>query len=98
MKLGHGHRRSVVILWGWTALLSAFVLYPTLTGRNPAYLPFGIIAAAIVLYTVLHPSVRARRRANASDELRRRSREGGSTDVADEQNAPSELPSARRDH
>jgi UDP-GlcNAc:undecaprenyl-phosphate/decaprenyl-phosphate GlcNAc-1-phosphate transferase len=65
MNLGHGHRRSVVILWGWTALLSAFVLYPTLTGRNPAFLPFGIIAAAIVLYTILHPSVRARRRENA---------------------------------
>ena len=65
MNLGHGHRRSVVILWGWTALLSAFVLYPTLTGRNPVYLPFGIIAAAIVLYTILHPSVRARRRENA---------------------------------
>ena len=65
MDLGHGHRRSVVILWTWTLLLSAFVLYPTLTGRNPTYLPFGIIALAIVLYTVLHPSVRARRRATA---------------------------------
>jgi UDP-GlcNAc:undecaprenyl-phosphate GlcNAc-1-phosphate transferase len=64
MNLGHGHRRSVVILWGWTALLSAFVLYPTLTGRNPTYLPFGIVALAIVLFTVLHPSVRARRRSN----------------------------------
>jgi UDP-GlcNAc:undecaprenyl-phosphate GlcNAc-1-phosphate transferase len=62
MDLGHGHRRSVVILWTWTLLLSAFVLYPTLTGRNPTYLPFGIIALAIVLFTVLHPSVRARRR------------------------------------
>ena len=62
MNLGHGHRRSVVILWVWTALLSAFVLYPTLTGRNPTYMPFGIVALAIVLYTVLHPSVRARRR------------------------------------
>jgi UDP-GlcNAc:undecaprenyl-phosphate GlcNAc-1-phosphate transferase len=38
------------------------VLYPTLTGRNPTYLPFGIIALGIVLFTVLHPSVRARRR------------------------------------
>jgi UDP-GlcNAc:undecaprenyl-phosphate GlcNAc-1-phosphate transferase len=63
MDLGHGHRRSVVILWTWTLLLSAFVLYPTLTGRNPTYLPFGIVALAIVLFTVLHPSVRARRRA-----------------------------------
>jgi UDP-GlcNAc:undecaprenyl-phosphate GlcNAc-1-phosphate transferase len=66
MNLGHGHRRSVVILWTWTALLSAFVLYPTLTGRNPTYLPFGIVALAIVLFTILHPSVRARRRANGT--------------------------------
>jgi UDP-GlcNAc:undecaprenyl-phosphate GlcNAc-1-phosphate transferase len=65
MDLGHGHRRSVVILWTWTLLLSAFVLYPTLTGRNPTYLPFGIIALGIVLFTVLHPSVRARRRETA---------------------------------
>ena len=65
MDLGHGHRRSVVILWTWTLLLSAFVLYPTMTGRNPTYLPFGIIALTIVLYTVLHPSVRARRRETA---------------------------------
>jgi UDP-GlcNAc:undecaprenyl-phosphate/decaprenyl-phosphate GlcNAc-1-phosphate transferase len=49
-------------------LLSAFVLYPTLTGRNPAYLPFGILALSIVLYTVLHPSVRARRRSNLEDD------------------------------
>ena len=29
MRLGHGHRRSVLILWAWTAILSGFVLYPT---------------------------------------------------------------------
>lgn len=63
MNLGHGQRRSVLILWTWTALLSAFVLYPVLTDENPTYLPFGIGALAIVLYTVLHPSVR-RHRAN----------------------------------
>ncbi len=66
MNLGHGHRRSVLILWTWTALLSAFVLYPTLTGQNPTYLPFGIVALAIVLFTVLHPSVRRRRRENGT--------------------------------
>jgi UDP-GlcNAc:undecaprenyl-phosphate/decaprenyl-phosphate GlcNAc-1-phosphate transferase len=69
MDLGHGHRRSVVILWTWTLLLSTFVLYPTLTGRNPTYLPFGIIALAIVLFTVLHPSVRARRRESLTEGL-----------------------------
>ena len=66
MDLGHGHRRSVVILWTWTALLSGFVLYPTLSGQNPTYLPFGIGALGIVLYTVLHPSVLARRRGNGA--------------------------------
>lgn len=64
MEMGHGHRRSVVILWTWTALLSGFVLYPTLTDQNPTYLPFGIGVIGIVLYTGLHPSVRARRREN----------------------------------
>jgi UDP-GlcNAc:undecaprenyl-phosphate/decaprenyl-phosphate GlcNAc-1-phosphate transferase len=63
MDLGHGHRRSVLILWTWTVVLSAFVLYPVLSGENPTYLPFGMMAIGIVLYTVLHPSVR-RRRAN----------------------------------
>ncbi|MEO1057224.1 MAG: hypothetical protein AAFY28_09960, partial [Actinomycetota bacterium] len=62
MDLGHGHRRSVVILWTWTALLSAFVLYPTLSGQNPTYLPFGIGALGLLLFTILHPSVRRRRR------------------------------------
>ncbi len=62
MNLGDRHRRSVVILWTWTLLLSGFVLYPTMSGRNPAYLPFGIIALVYRLFTVLHPSVRARRR------------------------------------
>ena len=61
MNLGHGHRRSVLILWTWTALLSGFVLYPVLTDDNPRYLPFGIGALGIVLYTVLHPSVRRKR-------------------------------------
>lgn len=64
INLGHGHRRSVLILWTWTALLSGFVLYPVLTDQNPSYLPFGMAALAIVLYTVLHPSVIAQRRRN----------------------------------
>jgi UDP-GlcNAc:undecaprenyl-phosphate/decaprenyl-phosphate GlcNAc-1-phosphate transferase len=64
MEMGHGHRRSVVILWLWSAVLSGFVLYPTLTNQNPTYLPFGIAVIGIVLYTVLHPSVRARRKEN----------------------------------
>lgn len=61
MRLGHGHGRSVIILWVWTLLLSGFVLVPTFTGRGNAVVPFVIAALALVLYTVLHPSVRNRR-------------------------------------
>lgn len=71
MNLGHGHRRSVMILWTWTALLSGFVLYPVLTDDNPTYLPFGIGALAIVLYTVLHPSVRRKRAMEIEEALER---------------------------
>jgi len=28
LRLGHGHRRSVLILWAWTVLLSGFILFP----------------------------------------------------------------------
>ena len=55
MRLGHGHRRAVVVLWLWTALLSAFVLYPTYTGRGDGIVPAGIAALALVLYTIFHP-------------------------------------------
>jgi UDP-GlcNAc:undecaprenyl-phosphate GlcNAc-1-phosphate transferase len=71
MNLGHGHRRSVMILWAWTALLSGFVLTPVLTGENPRYLTFGIAAIGIVLFTVLHPSVRRKRAMEVEAALQR---------------------------
>lgn len=55
MRIGHGHGRAVLILWMWTALLSAFVLYPTYTGEGDGIVPIGIAAFALALYTVLHP-------------------------------------------
>lgn len=61
MRLGHGHRRSVFILWAWTALLSVMVLYPAYTGRGDGLVPLGILALGLVLYTVLHPGVRSSR-------------------------------------
>jgi len=51
MRLGHGHRRSVAILWSWTALLSAFVLYPTYNeGRGDAIVPIGVAVLGGLLY------------------------------------------------
>ncbi|MDW3219279.1 MAG: MraY family glycosyltransferase [Acidimicrobiales bacterium] len=58
MRLGHGHRRSVLILWLWTALLSAFVLYPTYTGEGDAVVPIGIAALALGLFSIFHPRLR----------------------------------------
>jgi len=62
MRLGHGQRRSVLILWGWTLLLSAIALYPTYTnGSTDAYVPMALGAAALILYTLFGPGVRSRR-------------------------------------
>jgi len=61
MEMGHGQRRSVLILWAWTALLSAFVLYPVFTGSGISYIPIGAAMLALVLYTILHPQIRRRR-------------------------------------
>jgi len=63
MDLGHGQRRSVLILWAFTALLSAVVLYPTYTGRGDALIPVGVLALAVLLYTLFAPGIRAGRRA-----------------------------------
>ena len=59
----NGQRRSVVILWTWTALLSGLVLYPVYTSSDDGALPIGIAALALLLYTVLHPRARTERRA-----------------------------------
>jgi UDP-GlcNAc:undecaprenyl-phosphate GlcNAc-1-phosphate transferase len=67
MRLGHGHGRSVLILWAWTALLSGFVLYPTYSGRGNGIVPLGIAALLLLLVTVLHPTWRASRRPDPDD-------------------------------
>ena len=61
MNLGHGQRRSVLILWLWTALLSAFVLYPVFTTGGATLATLGVLALGLGLYTVLHPEVRRSR-------------------------------------
>ena len=61
MNLGHGQRRSVLILWLWTALLSAFVLYPVYTNSGASLAVIGILALGLGLFTVLHPEARRTR-------------------------------------
>lgn len=71
MDLGHGQRRSVLILWLWTALLSGFALYPIYTRATTPLIPIGVVAIALGLYTVLHPEVRRARRSAPDDEPQR---------------------------
>jgi UDP-GlcNAc:undecaprenyl-phosphate GlcNAc-1-phosphate transferase len=61
MRLGHGPRRAVVILWCWTGLLSAVVLAPTVTGRGNSLVPVAVAALALVLYVWFHPAGRSMR-------------------------------------
>ncbi len=58
MRQGHGQRRSVLILWAWTAILSGVVLVPTYTNQGNAVVPFAVAALAVLLYTLFHPGVR----------------------------------------
>lgn len=67
MRLGHGHRRSVFILWSWTALLSGFVLWPIYSGSGDGIVPFGIAAILLALFTLFHPGLRIERRRHAAD-------------------------------
>ena len=55
MNLGHGHRRAVVILWAWTAVLSCFVLIPAFTSRGNGIVPIGLAALALLLFTLFAP-------------------------------------------
>ncbi|MEE3255869.1 MAG: MraY family glycosyltransferase [Actinomycetota bacterium] len=58
LRMGHGHRRTVVLLWAWTGLLSGVALVPTLTGSGDAVLPFALAGVAVLLFFLLRPSTR----------------------------------------
>ena len=57
MRLGHGHRRTVIILWLWTALLCGFVLFPLFDTRVNVFIPFGVAVLLIGLLTWFNPLV-----------------------------------------
>jgi UDP-GlcNAc:undecaprenyl-phosphate GlcNAc-1-phosphate transferase len=61
MRLGHGPRRTVVILWAWTAILSGVALLPVYTNKGNALVPFVAAALGLALYIGLHPGVRSAR-------------------------------------
>jgi UDP-GlcNAc:undecaprenyl-phosphate GlcNAc-1-phosphate transferase len=59
MRLGHGHRQAVVVLWAWTALLSSLVLWPAVTNSHNEIPPIAAGALGILLYTVFAARGRA---------------------------------------
>ncbi len=61
IRLGHGPRRTVAILWAWTALLSGVALLPTYTNEGNALVPFVVAAMALLLFAWFHPGFRLRR-------------------------------------
>jgi UDP-GlcNAc:undecaprenyl-phosphate GlcNAc-1-phosphate transferase len=56
--MGHGHRRSVLILWAWTVILCGLVLYPAFTNKGNAVVPFLVAGLGVALYTLFHPGIR----------------------------------------
>lgn len=65
LNLGHGPRRSVIILWAWTAILSSFLLFPLFVHQVNAFIPIGAAALGVALYTFFHPGLR---RGNGEDD------------------------------
>jgi UDP-GlcNAc:undecaprenyl-phosphate GlcNAc-1-phosphate transferase len=61
MRLGHGPRRAVAILWAFTALLSGIALMPVYTNQGNALVPFVAGLLALALYVWFHPGVRSAR-------------------------------------
>jgi UDP-GlcNAc:undecaprenyl-phosphate GlcNAc-1-phosphate transferase len=76
MRLGHGHRRTVLVLWAWTFLLSALVLYPTFDRSWQGTIPILALVMAVGLYTLLLP-IRGRATEATSAALMRDGSAGG---------------------
>jgi UDP-GlcNAc:undecaprenyl-phosphate GlcNAc-1-phosphate transferase len=52
MNLGHGQRRSVLILWTWTALLAGIVLLPSYKHGALTFVSIAAALMAVALFTV----------------------------------------------
>ena len=68
MRLGHGPRRTVAMLWTWTALLSAVALVPTYTKEGNAVVPFVVAGLALLLFAVFHPGAQEAKQAQERND------------------------------
>jgi len=81
MRLGHGPRRTVVLLWLWTALLSGLALIPTYTQnasateKANALVPVGLLGLALLLYAFFFPG-KKEAQAILAEEAAEAAREG----------------------
>jgi len=69
LALGHGPRRTVAILWAWTAVLSGFLLYPLFDKQGNAVIPFVVVGLGLALYTWFHPGLRKRANAGPAGDV-----------------------------
>ncbi|MGC8627724.1 MAG: glycosyltransferase family 4 protein [Acidimicrobiales bacterium] len=101
MRLGHGHRHAVLVLWAWTALLSGLVLWPGVTNSHNYIPPIAVGALAVLLYTLFAPRGRVPARANGSRHLARsgshRARGGDQANGADNVNGEHGSPRPGQD-
>lgn len=64
-RLGHTHRRAVGIMWGWTAVLCAFVLFPAFD-LDPVHVQRArMLVVVFAFYTIGGPLLRRRSRVDA---------------------------------
>jgi len=81
VRLGHGPRRTVVILWTWTAALSGFVLFPLFARESNAIIPFAAIVLGLLLYTLFRPGRRGEHRRQANGAKRDAPGDGAVSEV-----------------
>jgi UDP-GlcNAc:undecaprenyl-phosphate/decaprenyl-phosphate GlcNAc-1-phosphate transferase len=70
VELGHGPRRTVVILCSLTAIFSGFALAPLFFRSRLALIPLVVSLLLVVWYAGFHPQLRAERRARDLSQQR----------------------------
>jgi UDP-GlcNAc:undecaprenyl-phosphate GlcNAc-1-phosphate transferase len=83
VEMGHGPRRTVFILWGFSALLSAAALVPIYVKHGYALLPLLAAGLSLSLYVLFHPGVRNVRAVRGQ----RRARRSGTADAPGDESA-----------
>jgi UDP-GlcNAc:undecaprenyl-phosphate GlcNAc-1-phosphate transferase len=78
VQLGHGPRRSVIILWLFTALLSAVVLIPIYTGGGSGLILVALSAVGLLFYVYFAKEARDLR---IEERAKRLEKEAEVTDV-----------------